>query len=406
MKKTKLSEGGIVVALCCAVYFISYLARLDYSAVMAEMIARNVLDKEGAGLIGTALFFAYGAGQLVSGYLGDKIKPQYIICCGLLLSAVCNALMPFFETVAALAVIWSVNGLAQAMLWPPIVKIMSGSLREEQYAKGVFWVSTASHLATICVYLVVPLVIAVSGWKSVFWYAGGAAFAVLILFAAGYCRIKETSVSMPTPTEEKKTDSLKNAFLSSGLILILIAIVLQGILRDGITSWMPTYMTEVFGMSAALSILLNVLLPVFSWGCILVAGFLYKKVFKNEILQSIFFFALAFLFSVIFLLGKDNEIVALASAALITGCMHAINLTLICYVPMRYKNTGKVSLVSGITNAFTYVGSTISSYGFAAVSVSYGWECLAYIWIGAGVLGVVILAFGLRLWKKFIENNK
>lgn len=56
MKKTKLSEGGIVVALCCAVYFISYLARLDYSAVMAEMIARNVLDKEGAGLIGTALF--------------------------------------------------------------------------------------------------------------------------------------------------------------------------------------------------------------------------------------------------------------------------------------------------------------------------------------------------------------
>jgi len=79
LKKTKLSEGGIVVALCCAVYFISYLARLDYSAVMAEMIARNVLDKEGAGLIGTALFFAYGAGQLVSGYLGDKIKPQYII---------------------------------------------------------------------------------------------------------------------------------------------------------------------------------------------------------------------------------------------------------------------------------------------------------------------------------------
>lgn len=176
LKKTKLSEGGIVVALCCAVYFISYLARLDYSAVMAEMIARNVLDKEGAGLIGTALFFTYGAGQLVSGYLGDKIKPQYIICCGLLLSAVCNALMPFFETVAAFAVIWSVNGLAQAMLWPPIVKIMSGSLREEQYAKGVFWVSTASHLATICVYLVVPLVIAVSGWKSVFWYAGGRGF--------------------------------------------------------------------------------------------------------------------------------------------------------------------------------------------------------------------------------------
>lgn len=165
---------------------------------------------------------------------------------------------------------------------------------------------------------------------------------------------------------------------------------------------MPTYLTEVFGMSAKTSILVNVLLPIFSWLCILLAGTLYKRVFKNEIKGALFFFAAALIFAVIFLVFKENAVVSVVSAALITGCMHAVNLLLICYVPMRFKKTGKVSLISGTTNAFTYVGSTISSYGFAVISVSLGWTFLIYIWIAACVLALIVLLFTLKPWKKFI----
>lgn len=155
-------------------------------------------------------------------------------------------------------------------------------------------------------------------------------------------------------------------------------------------------------MSAKTSILVNVLLPIFSWLCILLAGTLYKRVFKNEIKGALFFFAAALIFAVIFLVFKENAVVSVVSAALITGCMHAVNLLLICYVPMRFKKTGKVSLISGTTNAFTYVGSTISSYGFAVISVSLGWTFLIYIWIAACVLALIVLLFTLKPWKKFI----
>ena len=406
MKKIKITAGGIVVILCCAVYFTSYLSRLDYGAVMAEMIASGILKKESAGMIGTSLFFTYGVGQLVSGYLGDKIRPEKLIACGLFVTALCNVLMPFTAEVALLCVIWGINGFAQALLWPPMVKLMSEYLSEKNYGRGVFCVSTASHIATILIYLFVPLCIALTGWKSVFWYAGGMAAAVLVFFVAVSCRLKKNASALKSSENiqavSAEQSGFRNLFIFSGLILILAAIVLQGILRDGITSWMPTYMTEVFGMSAKTSILVNVLLPIFSWLCILLAGTLYKRVFKNEIKGALFFFAAALIFAVIFLVFKENAVVSVVSAALITGCMHAVNLLLICYVPMRFKKTGKVSLISGTTNAFTYVGSTISSYGFAVISVSLGWTFLIYIWIAACVLALIVLLFTLKPWKKFI----
>lgn len=410
MSKPKISTENVIILLCCAIYFVSYFCRLDFNAVMAEIIDSGTLNKEQAGMIGTALFMAYGVGQLLSGYLGDKIKPVHIICCGLALSTLCNILMPLFHSVAALIVIWGVNGLAQAMLWPPIVKIMSEQLSKEKYTKGVFWVTTAAQISTICIYLIVPLLISISGWRSVFFCAAGLAVVVLVLFFLCISRItkKMSDLSnentLSSNTNLVVSESIKKAFISSGLIFILFAIILQGILRDGLTSWMPTYMTEIFVMSTTLSIFLNVLIPVFSWVCILVAGILFRKVFKSEVIQAMFFFGVALLFAVVFLLGRNIPAVAITSAALITGCMHGVNITLISYVPLRFKITGKVALVSGVTNAFTYIGSTISSYGFAAISVSFGWEVLVYIWIGTSLLGVLFLLCDIKRWNKFISE--
>ena len=84
--KTSYSKNGII-ALCSAVYFVSYFSRKDFAAVMAAMLSEEVLDKTTAGLIGTMLFVFYGVGQLVSGYLGDKLKPKYLIMFGLSVTA-------------------------------------------------------------------------------------------------------------------------------------------------------------------------------------------------------------------------------------------------------------------------------------------------------------------------------
>lgn len=174
------SAGKLLVKLCCAIYFVSYITRLDFSATMAEIIQEGVLSESSAGLIGTILFIAYGSGQIVSGILGDRISPGLLIVIGLSVASFVNFIFPCFGKVEVLCVVWGINGFAQAMLWPPMVKLLARYLKGDAYSKGAFWVISASQIATIAIYLIVPLCIRWLGWQSVFIIAGSLAAVVCV----------------------------------------------------------------------------------------------------------------------------------------------------------------------------------------------------------------------------------
>ena len=75
MFKSHYSKKGIV-ALCTLAYFASYFSRKTFAVVMANMLEENVRTKEVGGYIGAALFIFYGLGQLISGFLGDRLQPK------------------------------------------------------------------------------------------------------------------------------------------------------------------------------------------------------------------------------------------------------------------------------------------------------------------------------------------
>jgi OPA family glycerol-3-phosphate transporter-like MFS transporter len=162
-KITNRKKITLAISLFMAVYFISYLTRVNYNAVLAEMTANGGFTKANASLPLTGLFVTYGFGQLVSGYLGDKIPPKLIIFAGLLITTVMNLAMPFCAGIGIMIAVWCVNGFAQAMIWPPLVKIMTAVFTPEVYKKACVRVSWSSSLGTIAVYLLAPACIALSG---------------------------------------------------------------------------------------------------------------------------------------------------------------------------------------------------------------------------------------------------
>ena len=115
----------LLAVLCMIVYFVSYLTRINYSAVLLEIVNSRGISKTEASLAVTASALSYGIGQLVSGYFGDRIKPYRIVFAGLLCTAAMNFILPLFASTAATVAIWTINGFAQAMMWPPIVKILT-----------------------------------------------------------------------------------------------------------------------------------------------------------------------------------------------------------------------------------------------------------------------------------------
>ena len=411
--KKPYSKNGII-ALCCIVYFVSYFSRKDFAAVMAGMIYDGSVSRTNAGLIGTMLFAFYGAGQLISGYLGDKIKPKYLLLMGLAVTALCNTLMPLIPEGAMIA-IWGINGLAQAMLWPPIVKILSSYLDHKTYVTAHLLVTSAAHVATVLLYAYVPICLSFMNWQTVFYTASALAMCSVVIFIIAMrtvlpndAEIFDASTGAKTSacdaTVEQNDEKLLTVLRKSGVFTIFICIIAIGFLRDGIESWLPMLYSEVFDKDVSESTLVSMILPIFSVISITVVTALHRKgVLRNEVSGSAILFAFSLILAIplVFFVGMNGaffRVFALLLTAFICAAMHGINFLLISCLPGRFATIGRSATVSGVCNSCVYIGAAISTYGIALISKYMGWTATIISWCGIIAIGIL---FALLSYKKY-----
>lgn len=407
---TAKRRAHIFMLLCSAVYFTSYITRINYGAVIEGILSSEEISitKEGAGLVSTAAFFTYGAGQLISGVVGDKVRPRLLIVLGMAVTAVCNIIMPFMTEAVPMMILWGINGFAQAMFWPPMVRMMADNLSEPDYNRACIWVSVGASVASITIYLLAFVCTAFFNWRTLFYIS-----ATTAVFMAVIWQIFAPKKDI-TPEEVSETDDIRKSVsnkhkLSVQIILMLIpialAIVLQGILRDGVTTWLPTLVSETFDLPSEISILSGVILPVFSMISYNISSKLEEKI-KNELITSTVFFVTATVSTAcLTIILNVNAILAIFLIAVTTGCMHGINLMLISRIPKYFGKYGKISTISGVVNAFTYVGSALSTYLFAAISENTGWVYTAVSWSIISAAGAVICAVIIPAWRKFRNDR-
>jgi len=396
------------IFLCAAVYFFSYVSRINYGAVLVSIIQTEGYSKPDASAALTGLFITYGLGQFVSGYLGDRLPPHRLITAGLLVSAAMNLLVPLCPDAAATTAVWCVNGFAQALMWPPLVRLMSGLLTDADYEKAVVRVSWGSSFGTIFVYLAAPVCVTLGGWRPVFVLSAALTAGMALVWALCVRRLPALETLAPrrgkTPAaREKRTGGLPGGLLPL-LAAVMLSIVLQGVLRDGITTWTPSYVSELFHLGSAPSILAGVVLPVFSIFSFYFTSLLNRRVLKNELVCAGAIFAACFL-SLLALrfFGAAGPVFSVAALALAVGCMHGVNLLLICSLPAHFRNTGRISLISGLLNSCTYAGSALSAYGIAAVTERAGWSATVLVWCAAALGGTLCCALCARSWQRFRE---
>lgn len=418
--KKEYSKNGII-ALCCMVYFVSYFSRKDFAAVMAGMIYDGAVSRANAGLIGTMLFAFYGAGQLISGYLGDKIKPKYLLLMGLSVTALCNTLMPLIPDTAMIAA-WGLNGLAQAMLWPPIVKILSTYLDHKTYVTANLLVTSAAHVATVLLYAYVPLCLSFMSWQTVFYTASALALCSILIFAIAM-RIalpeevenKVNTASTKTvgvdKVAEQKSDNILTVLRKSGIFTVFVCIIVVGFLRDGIESWLPMLYSEAFGKDVSESTLVSMILPIFSIISITVVTALHRKgVLRNEVSGSVllFAFALALAIPLVFFVTMDGaffRVSALLLTAFICASMHGINFLLISCLPGRFAGIGRSATVSGVCNSCVYIGAAISTYGIALLSEQKGWSITILSWCAIIAVGILFAVLSYKKYTGMIKEN-
>ena len=393
----KSRKGNLFFTMmCCLVYFTSYVTRINFGAAVLEISSSLQVENTVIGTALTASFITYGFGQLISGVMGDKISPRLLIFIGVCVTSGCNLLVSVMHEVVPIIVLWGINGLAQAFLWPPLVRIMAERLEGEHYRKCCAYVNMAASFATILMYLIVPGCIVMWNWRAVFILSGSFGFvmAFVWLFSSKGFKTQENAKEAKAETKEntitQNSASIWGIMKATWLPMVMLVIALQGLLRDGITTWMPTYISDIFKLDSASAIFTSIILPIFTIISLYVTRILCKK-FKSEMKFASWMWVLALACGLLLIVFyKSNLIVSVIVMSLLTSCMHGVNLLLIGNLPVKFLKFGKISTVSGLLNSCTYIGSAFSTYVIAGVSEAFGWDVTIISWIAIAALAFVL----------------
>ncbi len=388
-----------------AVYMVSYLTRINFGAVIVEMVDATGISRASLSLAVTGAFFTYGAGQIVSGLLGDRFQPKAVVLAGLLTTSAVNLVLPFFRSHVVIIALWCVNGVAQAFIWPPLVRLMTFLFDSDAYARCAVRVTIGSSVGTILVYLISPIIISLADWRWVFRSCGFAGVIMAFVWSRLCFRI-EPETNPPGGVRPVPSGGAPRRFPFSALLLmVMITIVLQGALRDGVTTWMPSFISESYGLGNAVSILTGAILPVFGILSMQFSAWLYRRFIPNPVLCIGIFFSLSTIASLALWLLRDvSPLLSVVLLALFNASMHSINQMQTAMVPSFFRHTGNVSLVSGVLNSCTYVGSSLSIYGIALVSERSGWGTTLLLWVGAALAGTAISFALSRPWSRYTKK--
>lgn len=403
MSSTKAIGGKKLAWALTLIYFSSYVTRINLAAVISEVVTATGFARTELAVALTCLSATYGVGQIVNGMLGDHVKPQNLILTGLIIATCINLAFPLLAASPLLmAILWGINGFAQAMMWPPIVKILVANMDDNMYSYAVVRVSWGSSIATIAVYLVAPLIIGIAGWQGVFFFSALIGAIVTVLWFFMRRRIAVPQMQQGKDLAAKAHIPQKALF---PMAFIALGIIFQGMLRDGVTSWMPSYLAEIFNLGNRTSIFCTVSLAVFGMLSYSVATALYKRFFSNEVTCGGVVFAISIAAAaLLFLFFDGGAVLTILLMATITSCMHGVNLMLITHVPKRFKKYGNISTISGAINACTYIGSAIFTYAVALLSEKIGWQHTVGVWAIIALLGTVCCFIAARPWRKFYQE--
>lgn len=406
----------LVFAVCWACYFCTYLGRLNFTACIAEMNTAEHISKLELGRISSAFFVCYGFGQLFSGFLADRLCAKRLVGLGLLGSAMLNWGMALCRTPDMMVLLWALNGLFQSMAWAPLVRTVANLVPGPQCARICLNLATTTPVGTLAAYGICVICISLGSWRGAFW-TGGLFLAVAgVLWLAAITALEQLAYRDGIEDAEDVLEqgpvrsTLPKKMHAQQLMLMLapvcLAACIHGLLKDGIMTWVPSFLQEEFGLPTAFSVSLTMLLPLVNLSGVYAGNAVNVRRFRNEASTACLFFGVCGAGLLLWLFwGKESLGITFAVLLFSTTCLTSVSTMLLSLLPLRFRSQGQTATVTGILNAVTYAGSALSSTGFGALSTRWGWNAVFLAWCLAAALGAVACLFGRRCGHKSGEEE-
>ncbi|MBQ8374074.1 MAG: MFS transporter [Clostridia bacterium] len=346
----------------------------------------------------------------MNGIFCKRYHLRFTVFGSLVVSGLMNFLVGVTSNFALVKYFWLINGAALSVLWPSLIRLLSENLDKTNIGRAVVVMGTTVATGTFFVYGLSALFVAIGTYEIMFFVAGILLPLIAVLWILAYPKLvkgkteiveEAVQVSNESPTKSK----IGGLWIS--IIVLAFFAVVNNLVKDGLTTWVPMILKETYSLPDFVSILLTLLLPVLAIFGTSVAVMLHKKI-KNFIMLSVVLFLISALFIglVIVCLPTGWFVVTLGSFGLVSCLMSGVNNVITSMAPLYWKEKVNSGLLAGILNGFCYLGSTLSSYGLGVVADVGGWDAVFWLLFGLCVLAFLLGAGYVIVNKIRIKRDK
>ncbi len=414
---SKKSRAMLLIFLGWLVYTTSYLGKVNYSANITQIIDFYGVTKAQAGTVPTFFFFSYGVGQVINGLFCKKYNLKWMIFISLFLSASINLIVAMTSNFAIIKWLWLINGFTLSILWPSLIRMLSETLPKKVLGTSSVVMGTTVALGTLIIYGLSSIFATFDRFKLSFYVAGISVIVVAAVWLILYNKAindAKTERELEDGNEKIKVENSSKVHQEKGerkLLFISIYVLCfcaigVNLIKDGLTTWVPSILKEEFFMSDALSILLTLFLPVlavFGNACALKV----HKIIPDYVNQCVIVFAIiaVFICGIIGSLLFKIATLVLIGLVIVNFLASTLNSLITSIFPLFMRGKVNSGLFAGVLNGFCYLGSTLSSYGLGAIADNFGWTAVFWTLIGfCGLIFIVWIVYSY--FKKSIQSGK
>ncbi len=413
-----------ILVLSWLTYCLAYTLRVNIAVVIPAIITTFDYTYTQMGLVTSLYFVTYMFGQLINGYLGDRVSSRLLIVIGLTGSALCNLGVALAPSFAALALCWGLNGLFQSMLWAPLMKTLSVWFHGYQLERVSFIMALSVIFGYAISWGASSILTTQLGWTYAFYLP----VALVLLFTgvmAVLFRDKPDDASVisdSSPNGQPATtaladhaDSVDSSEVSAetgrlpllqflrmirlpGLLLIALT---QGIIREGISIWFPTIIESSGRFAAGSPWLILVIVPAINLVGIVFVRRVNRFLKSDSIRTMLIIFALVTATALLLnLLNISWFWLILLVMILLLSLTYGLTPVLTSIIPFQYVRFKRVSLTAGLIDFSIYLGAAIAGIASGWIADHHPWSRVMLLWLGAAVIGLAA-----AIWRYFTHKG-
>lgn len=396
----------LIAFLCFGAYLSAYLIRVNISIALPDISKfLGNSDNSSIGYIPGAFFWTYALGQLISGWVGDRVSPRYMIFIGLSSSALINILFSFASSFPVMVILWAMNGVFQSMLWAPIMKTIVLNFDGIRLRKMTFLMSMTLVVGYSLSWSASTIIKTFLNWHYVFLipalFSGFFSVIWLIFYK------KEQKI--PTFGKNTLTSNFRSLFSMKyfpvTVILMLVVGLFHGIIKESINTWLPTMMESFgsFSLSSTLGVL--VVVPVVNF----IGIVLMRTIMSRGKLNSFYTIFILLLISLgISLLASFlsfSTVALIVMTVALSGLTFASNPVLTAFFPIEFAKWNCVSTVAGTVDCVIYLGAALSSPLTGFLANGSDWSRVTVMWSVVLFIAVIASAILKKASSAFFKAN-